>query len=265
MLRLMCSFTYFAFALNRISLIGIYHGKLVTYFSELGIKVFIGITIFISSSLSWIKGFKYEVNYFFPFLNYPMSTEMDITIINSNSFNDAYFIINFICDLFNYVLFVIICVIIDICMVVQLRDVLGEKTKKIGTMILKAALNQNETKKSENENIVNIAIKMVVINSAIGIFFKLPASIIPLLNVVAEFYYKDKMNKFNHPDFGEFYSSLLNTELYSLIHDISYFLYTLSLSIQIFIYNGFDKKFQIGFERLKNRFKKSDSFDSILK
>ena len=256
MLRLMCSFTYFAFALNRISLIGIYHGKLVTFFSQLGIKVFIGVTILISSSLSWIKGFKYEVNYFFPFLNYPMSTEMDITIINSNSFNDAYFIINFICDLFNYVVFVIICVIIDICMVVQLRRTLEEKAKKMDESMNQ---KQSETKKAENDDVVNKAIKMVVLNSAIAIFFKLPASFIPLLNVVAEFYYKNEFYKFNHPDFGEFYTMLQDTALYYLIQDISYFLYTLSLSIQIFIYNGFDKKFHTAFDRFQNRFKKSNT------
>ena len=112
-------------------------------------------------------------------------------------------------------------------------------------------LHQNE--KEENDNVVNKAIKMVVLNTAIGIFFKLPASFIPLLNLVAEYYYKDKMNKYNHPNFGEFYSMLFDTELISPFQNISYFLYTLSLSIQIFIYNRFDKKFQTGFERLREK------------
>ena len=249
LLRFMCSFTYVAFALNRISLIGKDHGKLVTFFSKLGIKVFIGVTILISSSLSWIKGFKFKVNYFFSYMNYPMSTEMDIAQLKSNQFNDVYFIINFISDLFNYVLFVVTCVIIDICMVVQLRRVLGEKTKKSESMNQK----QSDAKKEENENVVKKAIKMVVLNSSIGIFFKLPASFIPLLNVVAEFYYKQRNNRYYHPRFGEFYSILQNTEQYSLIQDVSYFLYTLSLSIQIIIYNRFDKKFQIGFERLREK------------
>ena len=260
LLRFMCSFTYIAFALNRISLIGKDHGKLVTFFSKLAIKIFIGVALLISCSLSWIKGFKYQVNYFFPYLNYPMSTEMDISLVDSNTFNDAYFIINFISDLFNYVLFVVTCVIIDICMVVQLRRVLGEKTKKIESMNQK----QNDTKKAENENVVNKAIKMIVLNITIGIFFKLPASFIPLLNVVADYYYKDKSNIYNQPGFGEFYSMLQDTELISVIQDISYFLYTLSLSIQIFIYYGFDKKFQTGFERLKNGFKTFNNAQSII-
>ena len=134
-------------------------------------------------------------------------------------------------------------------MVVQLPRVLGEKTKKSESMNQK----QNDAKKAENENVVNKAIKMVVLNSTIGIFFKLPASFIPLLNIIAKFYYKDEMNLFNHPNFAEFYSMLQDTELISVIQDISYFLYTFSLSIQIFIYNGFDKKFQTGFERLREK------------
>ena len=250
LLRFMCSFSYVAFALNRIGLIGKDHGKLVTFFSEIGIKVFIGVAIIFSCSLSWIKGFKYEVNYFNPHLNYPMSTEKDISILDANSFNDAYFIINFICDLFNYVVFVIICVIIDICMVVQLRRTLEEKTKKSESLNQKQA----DSKKAENDKALKKAIKMVVLNSVIGIFFKLPASFIPLLNLIAEFYYKNKMYiKYYHPDFGEFYMLLQDTELYSVIQDISYFLYTLSLSIQIFIYIRFDKKFQIAFERIKKQ------------
>ena len=58
---------------------------------------------------------------------------------------------------------------------------------------MKSALinqNQNEKKKAENEEAVNKAIKMVVLNSVIGIFFKLPVCFIPLLNVYAKFYYK---------------------------------------------------------------------------
>ena len=56
-------------------------------------------------------------------------------------------------------------------MVVQLRRVLGEKTKKSESMNKK----QNDAKKAENENIVNKAIKIVlkivvVLNSSIGIF-----------------------------------------------------------------------------------------------
>ena len=59
----------------------------------------------------------------------------------------------------------------------------NEKTKK-------SESNQNKTtKNAEYEEAVNKAIRMVVQNSAIGILFKLTVSIIPIINVVAEFYF----------------------------------------------------------------------------
>ena len=60
---------------------------------------------------------------------------------------------------------------------------MNEKTKK-------SESNQNKTtKNAEYEEAVNKAIRMVVLNSAIGILFKLTVSIIPIINVVAEFYF----------------------------------------------------------------------------
>ena len=47
---------------------------------------------------------------------------------------------------------------------------------------------------------------------------------------------------------------LINSDFYVIIQDMSYFLFFLmSLSIQMFIYNRFDKKFQIGYERLNDK------------
>ena len=77
--------------------------------------------------------------------------------------------------------------------------------------------NQEQTKKAEFEEAVNKAIKMVVLNGLIGIFFKLPVSFIPLLNVVAEFYYKNIGDKYLFIYFIEFYSVLLDSGFYPLI------------------------------------------------
>jgi hypothetical protein len=114
LLRFMCNFSYVAFALNRISLIGNDHGKLVTVVSEVGFKKYVLFALLISSSLSWIKFFKYEVNYFYPDASFPLSNEMNIISQEVMPFNDFYFIYNSISDLLNYLVFVVICVIIDI-------------------------------------------------------------------------------------------------------------------------------------------------------
>ena len=130
-------------------------------------------------------------------------------------------------------------------MVVQLRRILSIKTKKSESM------NQNQNKnnkKAEFEEAVNKAIKMVVLNSTIGIFFKFPVCFIPLLNVFAQYFYKSDNHLYF--SFTLFYSMLFESDFYVLMQDMSHFLFTLSLSIQLFIYIRFDKKFQIGYQRL---------------
>ena len=109
MFRFMCSFTYIAFALNLISLIGKDQGKIVTFISEVGIKKYIEVSLFISCLFSWIKYFKYDVNYIYPYLSFPISNEINIIGFFSNTFNDFYYIYNSISDLVNYLVFVLIC------------------------------------------------------------------------------------------------------------------------------------------------------------
>ena len=230
--------------------------------SELAVKKYIGVSIFISISLSWIKGFKYEVNYFHPFLNFPISNEMDINIqidATQNRFFDFYIIFNLISDLVNYFVFVVICIVIDICMVVQLRRTLEEKMKKSESLNQK----QKEARKAEYDEAVNKATKMVVLNSIIGIFFKIPVLFIPSLNLCFQFYFHYKFQYnfqsnisyyvYYHPSFYNFYTMLLDHGFYTLFQDISYLFYTISLSIQLFIYIRFDKKFRTGYDRLKNK------------
>ena len=245
-LRFMCNFTYVAFAINRIGLIGNDHGKFVTFISELGIKKYLSFTLLISLGLSWIKFFKYEVNYFYPNANFPISNEMDIIESESSPFNDFYYIFNSICDFVNYLFFVVVSAIIDICMVVILRRTLKEKAKRLQSMKLKQA----QSKKVEGKKAVNKAIQMVVLNSAVGIFFKLPVSFIPLVNVYAQFYYKNRSYKFDNPSFDQFYSMLLYSGFYAIIRDASHLLFSISLFIQTLIYNSFDKKVQTGYKRL---------------
>ena len=249
MFRFMCNFTYVAFALNRISLIGNEHGRVVTFFSELAIKKYIGIALLISVSLSWIKYFKYNVNFYDSDSSFPILNEVKILYSTANPPSHLYFIFNSISELINYVVFVVVCVIIDICMVVQLRQVLEEKTKKSESMMDQ---KQSETKKAENEEAVNKAIKMVVLNTAIGILFKLPVSLIPLLNVIADFC-RQKINDYKFTYFFNIYIFLIDSEFYNFIEDMSNFLFTLSMSIQLFIYHRFDKKFRTGYERLMDK------------
>ena len=278
LLKFMCNFTYVAFSLNRISLIGKDHSKLVKFISDVNIKVYIAVCFLISSSLSWIKYFKYQVNYFEsnePISNFPISNEWNIMILGSyyeqyfdysNAYQISdrfYFIYNSISDIINYVVFVIVCITIDVSMVLQVKKILDEKLNKFK----KENDSKYEAKKKENKEAIDKLIQMVVINTALGVLFKLSSSFIPLVNLYATFYYRSYKNLFIAPAFGEFYSNLLDTGFYSLINDVCELLYIVSIAILFFIYKRFDKKFQEGYQMLfansKNSSKSKEQIKTV--
>ena len=88
------------------------------------------------------------------------------------------------------------------------------------------------------------SIRMVLLNTSIGLLFKLPLVFLPLVNTIANFYYKDKSIRYRNLQFDSFYSHLFDVDFYPLIQDSTELLYLISVSIQYFIYRKFDKKFK---------------------
>ena len=257
--RFMWIFSYIAFALNRISLIGKDHGKLVQFMSDIGVKSYLAVCFLISCGLSVIKYFKYEINYDQPETSYPISNDHDLSSIHRTFIsNDGVIIANSIFDILNYVVFELLIFVIDVYLVVRMRRILNERLRKSESLMAK---NKLETMKKENEEAINKVIKMVIVNTAISVLFKLPVAFIPVVNVYAEFYYKDYLNQFDHPKFGAFYSFLLDSGFYDFFLGCSDLLFNLSLFLQLFIYRHFDKLFKIGLCRLisKNDYSKSNN------
>ena len=222
--------------------------------SNVGIKKYLIISCLVSSGLSVMKYFKYEINFGDPMMNYPISNEWDIFDVDkkqSHAFDDAFFLVNSISDLTNYVVFVLICVSIDVYMVVELRKVMSDKMNKIRALYCNSKA-KIESAMKENEDAMNKAIRMVVINTAIGLLFKMPLSFIPLINVYAEFYYKNSHNRYTRPAFNRFYLYLFNNGVYSQVSDLADFLFVVSISIQPLVYKRFDRKIQTAFDRLFN-------------
>lgn len=257
--KFMCHFSYLAFALNRISMLGKDHVKLVVFISKVNFKGYIVVTLFISLGFSVIKFFKYKINYDQFETSFPILLEQDILMDSYLSYsNDAYFIINSILDILNYVIFVFICFIIDVWMVIRLRRTLDEKAKGLRKLssLSSSAL---EKKKKEFDEAVEKATRMVVLNTAIGIVLKMPSTILPLINLHAEFNFKSLMDRYEKPAFREFYSLLFETEFYGAIQDFSNLLFLISIMLQFFIYKKFDKQFQIAFEQVFHKNKKNSS------
>ena len=261
LLKFMCNFTYVAFALNRIALIGKDHSKIVMFISNLDIRIYSVVCVLISCSLSWIKYFEYQVNYFEPHLNYPISNDWDIMKMADYNYDktflnkylvlsisyELYFIYNSISDVINYVVFVIVIIAIDLIMLILLKRALKEKLKWYDK---ETNWQKYEAKKKENENTVNKIIKMVIINTAIGVLFKLPSSFSSIVDLYASFYYQNYENLFKAPVFGEFNLFLLNSGFSKLIVDVYEFLFIVSISVQFFIYKRFDKKFLEGYNNV---------------
>ena len=249
-LRFLSNFCYIAFALCRIAFIGRDHNKLIKFMSEMAIWKYILFSLVISLVFSWIKYFKYSINFGLGELNYPIWNDRDISTYRlmknpEASFPpifDFYMIFNVISDLFNYLVFVVVCFLVDIGMLIRLRSTVNESIERIKSIGLSE--KQIETKKSEMEETMNKSIRMVVVNTSIGFLFKLPLVFLPLVNAIANFYYKDSRQR-NHA-FDRFYTYLFETDFSSLIQDSTELLYLISISIQYFIYKKFDKKFKEG-------------------
>ena len=103
---------------------------------------------------------------------------------------------------------------------------------------------QFEKKKSDLEDAVNKNVKMVIVNTSIGLLLKLPLVFLPLVNTIAEFFYKDLDTRSKNISFDRLYSFLLDSNFYPLLQDVSELLFLISMSIQYFIYKKFDTKFK---------------------
>ena len=137
-------------------------------------------------------------------------------------------------------------------MIIQLRIIISEKMKKIKSLYSNSK-SKIESAKKENDDAINKAIRMVVINTAIGLLFKMPVSFIPVVNVYSEFYYKNFNDRYTRPAFGRFYLYQFDNGFYSQIIDLADFLFIVSISIQPLVYKRFDKKIKSAFDRFLKR------------
>jgi len=219
--------------------------------SEVGIKKYVVFSLLISIGLSVIKGFKYSINYDGSEIKFPISNEFDIINydIKKPSFFEAFFIVNFIFDILNYMILVIICSIIDIYMVVKLRAFLEDKNKsKAFLNILDLFLNVKDLPLTRQQNKdweerISKTIKIVVINTLINFVFRVPITFLPTVDVYAQFYFKKEISLIEKPLFKEFYLWLIYSGSFLILEDLLDLLYCFSISIQFFIYRHFDVKF----------------------
>ena len=138
--RLAANFTYVQFALNRLSLIGKNHGKIVTDASQLNTSRFLRRIAAPCLILAAIKIFRYLPNSYRISADYPIPIGYYFKYIDS-SLMIAYMSLNITFDFLNYIVFLLVNFIIDVKLAFRIKQTLDEKKAKASCKI---SDNQNK-------------------------------------------------------------------------------------------------------------------------
>ena len=126
--RLAANFTYVQFSLNRLSLIGKDHGKLVTNASKLKVRQYMGRIIIPCLVLPAIKIFRFFPNSYQIEAEYPIPIGYYFKYLSS-SLMFVYMSFNILFDILNYVVFLIVNFIIDVNLAIKMKQAISEKKK----------------------------------------------------------------------------------------------------------------------------------------
>jgi len=105
-------------------------------------------------------------------------------------------------------------------------------------------------KNKEKDDAINKALKMVILNTTLGIIFKIPLSIMSIVNLIAKLYFQKSQFSQSNPELDSFFSNFYACGLSNVIPDVADLLYTILISIQFFIYIHFDIKIKTAFDRI---------------
>ena len=138
--RLGANFTYVQFALNRLSLIGKDHGKLVTNASKLKVRQYMGRIIIPCLVLPAIKIFRFFPNSYRIEAEYPIPIGYYFKFLSS-SLMFVYMSFNILFDILNYVVFLLVNFVIDVNLAIKFKKEIDEKKKN----------KANSSKNSDNK------------------------------------------------------------------------------------------------------------------
>jgi hypothetical protein len=255
----MCSnITFIFITINRYMLVGKEHNFALTKISELNIKPVIVMTIVFSLLINIGHCFQYRINYGWGRLldengwsqltydSYP-----SIVIFNSSFqvYSIVYFCINFVA-------FFLINTCVEASLVQKMRAEVSEKRQRVEEEIRVSAANNssgsevvNKVIASKQKKIVEDAkketraIKMVVTNSLVNFFLRLPEILVFLSSnssFLASLVYVYTIND----EHRNLQSTFLLNDISITLLNISYFFYILNFTTCVAIYCVFNKKFR---------------------
>jgi hypothetical protein len=246
--QLMSNFTYIAFALNRLSLIGDKdkQGRITMCVSKMAIKFFIILSAILSVLLSLVKCFRFAVNSYVANHDYPYAFQNDPFHNPSDEIIGLIFITNGIVDFINYILIILINLIVDVLLALKLRQTLREKREKF---------NSTEAKEKEDAEAVTRLVHMAIFYALTNLVFKIPNAITPLNDFVIISIIKNNrisfFEKINIRTFDFFYYSKYIcsvTKICLVFRKWANLFYLLSFSFNIFFFYHFDKNFKSAYD-----------------
>lgn len=244
-LQFMTNFTYLAFAFNRISLIGKEHNKLVKFMSDVALWKYVAVSLFVSILMSVGKFFEYDINQGLTTFTYPISYDYFSSALSSPP-NPALFIVNFISDVLNHFVLLLLNAAVDVGMIVKLRRTLREKFEKAKVY---STLEQQEKRISDNESVVNNVIAMVILNTTFNVALKLPTASYSFIYL---FYSISRLLPplASSASFVSFFNRFcIGASFCDMLFQLAGFLYLLSISVPFFFYKHYDKKLNVAFRR----------------
>lgn len=140
-LNIMSNLSYICYSINRLSLIGQEHGKFVTKISKLKLKKFILITFMFCFILPTGKIFSFQPNFNNPYNTYPSTIEDSFSEMR-NVMIFLYLSSNILYNLINFVGFILANLIVDINLLLSMRNVMAQRAKNSSR-----AIQSNETTK----------------------------------------------------------------------------------------------------------------------
>lgn len=250
------NWTYVAFAICRLSLVGSSSNKLVKFISDVGVKKLTAALVLLSVALTIVKPFMFVISSRmfgddqFPTLFYQNETFRSLKM----SLFKLRFIANILYDFINYCVIVLINLIVDLAMLKSVRDVMREKEAKMSGQIEAT----REKVKKENDDSFELLTKFVALNSATNIALKIPSCVTSLNDFRLMFsfdfgYYKTEIistNPFVFPYTMDYICVL--ARVCKLFGSFGHFLLLVSLSMNFFFLKSFDRNFKQAFSTLFN-------------
>ena len=256
-LRLISNFTYVAFSINRISLIA---NKVNTNnkgffkrFSKLSVLKYLIFSAILSFLLSVVKAFRFKINLFMPIETYPYLFFRNILNYydKNKTIYKLLFVFNAIHDFISYVFFAFINLAFDLILLVRMRTVLNEKMEKLKNL---QDEKLKEKKLNESDEAMRKLTLMVILNAFVNFAFKVPISITSLNDLrllITTQFDRLRVQGEDGRELFKFPYTMKNIcyldEICSIFNNFGNFLFIISLSINLFFYLKFDKKFNLAF------------------